>query len=401
MEDISNLHSADGSFLGFLYQIERAIFWLSGSHIDAIVGVEVDDDITIKLIEGKNISTIYEQAKHSQTNRIPYSNQSLDLWKTLKIWIDAVESGRINVDIATFSLITNKKMPSTRLVYLLNSAKISDKPSITKAISELKDIARKLPKTMVEYANSLLNCSEETLIKIVNKIVLLDNDYKHNSNDIKRTIRGNLSMSDDLPFNHIYNNLLGFVSDTLIQKWKNREAGWITVKAFNQQYSQLVADFKRKSFYEQTVDSLPVSTKDVEKNKGRIYVEQLNRIGCSEEEVIEAIHDFIRAASERSRLAQDGEISSQKFDLYFQDLLSYWKAISRPQFKFAKPEDYIQVGYQVYYDCIVYKGKLNSYEPEQGYTHKGSYHYLSDKIMLGWHPQWENLKAKKNKNGAK
>jgi hypothetical protein len=50
--------------------------WLSSSDTEVFIGVEVDDDITVKLIDGEDITTIYEQAKHSQTSRIPYADRS-------------------------------------------------------------------------------------------------------------------------------------------------------------------------------------------------------------------------------------------------------------------------------------------------------------------------------------
>ena len=65
MVNLANLHGADGSILGFLYQIERALLWLSASPDDAVVGIEVDEDITVRLTQGEEIHTIYEQAKHS------------------------------------------------------------------------------------------------------------------------------------------------------------------------------------------------------------------------------------------------------------------------------------------------------------------------------------------------
>jgi len=395
MEDLNNLHSADGSFLGFLYQIERALIWLSSSSVDAIVGVEVEDDITVQLVEGSSIKKIYEQAKHSQTSRIPYSNQSEDLWKTLHIWIEAVTSGKVDADNAMFSFLTNKKIPKNRLILELDKSKSSDKAGMNKVIDSLLATAAKLPKSLKVYAESVMNCPRETLIKIVDKIVVMDADYNHNSGALKKTLKSNLSLADDLPFDYIYRSLFGYVAEDLIEKWRNREAGLIKVSSFNQQYNQLVADYKKKSFYEKTVDSLPVSDQDIEKNQGRNYVEQLHMIGCDEEEVIEAIHDFIRAATERSRIALDGEISQRKFELYFEDLLGYWKSISKPKFKFASEPDHVKVGYEVYHTCIVYKGKLNSYEPEQGYTYRGSYHYLSDQIRLGWHPKWATLKKTK------
>ncbi|RYE54703.1 MAG: hypothetical protein EOP48_11735, partial [Sphingobacteriales bacterium] len=85
--------AADGSFLGYLFQIERVVLWLSELPESACVGVEVADDIVVKLSDGLDIKEIYEQAKHTQGKAAPFSDKSEDLWKTLSIWIKAVESG--------------------------------------------------------------------------------------------------------------------------------------------------------------------------------------------------------------------------------------------------------------------------------------------------------------------
>jgi hypothetical protein len=48
---------------------------------------------------------------------------------------------------------------------------------------------------------------------------------------------------------------------------------------------------------------------------------------------------------------------------------------------------------------IRYKGKLNSYEPEQSYTYRGAYHFLANELKIGWHPNWEDLFIK-NSDGV-
>ncbi|WP_316812572.1 ABC-three component system protein [Pedobacter heparinus] len=398
MNSVENLHSADGSFLGFLYQIERAMEWLSSSNLEAVVGVEVDDDITVKLSAGDNIQTIYEQSKHSISKKIPYSDNSEDVWKTLSIWVEAVQSGRFNVKHSIFSFLSNKKIPSNRLIVMLDRERLNNPENLGQANQSIRALAQnlieragKLPKSLKKYGQVILECPLEMLIQIVDKITIMDMHYTHNSHNAKLKLRNNLSMSEDIPFDHMYKALFGYVADTLIMQWRDRQPGWISVKAFNQQYTQLLTDFKKKSFFEQTVDSLPVGNMDIERNRGKLFVEQLGYIGCNEEEIIEAIHDFVRAASERSRFANDGEISEQKFNNYFDDLISHWKSISRPIFKFAQDKDHKKVGYEVYYKSLLYKGRLNNYEPEQSYTHKGSYHYLADETQLGWHPNWKSL----------
>ena len=145
----------------------------------------------------------------------------------------------------------------------------------------------------------------------------------------------------------------------------------------------------RKSFFERTTDSLPISSSDIAKNKGKIYVEQLKLINCEEDEILDSIHDYLRALSERDRFAKDGEISSEKFDQYFDDLADNWKIISKPRFRFCEEKDFFKVGYEVFYETLKYRGKLNNYEPEQKYTYKGAYHHLSNELLIGWHPQWK------------
>jgi hypothetical protein len=402
---LANLHGADGSILGFLYQIERALLWLSSSPDDAVIGIEVDDDITVKLFHGEEIHTIYEQAKHSISKKIPYSNKSEDLWKTLSIWVDAVRSERFNIKSSTLSFLTNKKMPKNRLVYDLHNERLTSFDNVqnkNKSISELAERLKlestTLKKSLQPFGEVVRNCPNELLIQIIDRITILDANCQ-NPSEIKKTIKANLHVSDDLPYDAIYNGLFGYVADTLVMLWRSRQPGWIKVNAFNQQYSQLVTDFKRKSFIEQTVDSLPVGIDDISENRGKLFVEQLKMIGGDESDIIDAIHDYVRAASERSRLAQDGEISERKFHQYFDDLVSHWKSISKPKFKFCLPEDHQKVGYEVYHNSLLYKGKLNNQEPEQGYTHRGSYHYLADQIQLGWHPEWQKfLRIKKDES---
>lgn len=395
MPNYKNLHAADGSMLGFYFQIERLLYWLSRLDQDAVVGVEVDDDIVVQLTNGIEIKTIYEQAKHTRGKVAPFSNKSESLWKTLSIWVNAVIDGKIDVDKAVFSPLANVKIPNNRLIISLSKAQKTKPHNIAKCCKELKDTANKLPKSLHSYRDIINNCPDDILISIIDKITIFEDALTDSENNLlKKAIKNNLKIVNSLPFDYIYNSLFGFVSDLLIDKWRKREEGWIKVSTFTEHFIQLVADHKRKSFYEKTVDLLPVTQRQLDENRGKVYVEQLQAIECDEEEILEAINDYIRAASERSRLAKEGDISKTKFELYFSDLESNWKSISRPQFKTCEGKKLEHVGYSVYYETIKYKGKINNYEPEQGYTYKGSYHYLADKVRVGWHPYWEKLLKK-------
>lgn len=397
--EITNTHSADGSFLGFLFQIERAMLWLSEGGEGRKVGVETDDDIVIQIQKGASIDSIYEQAKNAQGGRIPFSDQSEDLWKTLSIWVKGVHDGRVDVNKAIFSAITNKSLPTKRLLVKLSNAKKDNTSGMEEVLKELKEIAQKITGDNKKYADIVIACEDKLLIEVIDKIIVLDGSYHHNQTEFKKKLKENLSISNKLPFDHIFNNLFGAVTNKIIDCWRKGEEAWIEVEGFNNLYAELVAEFQKKSFLEKATDLLPVSKTDVDTNRSRIYVEQLKAIDCNEQEQLEAIHDYLRAKSEKSRFAKEFEVLEPKFIAYYEDLKEHWKKISRPRFK-INPQNLPleQIGYGVLYETLLYKGKLNNQEPEQPYTYKGAYHHLANEQELGWHPEWEK-RFKKVKNG--
>ena len=81
------LFSAKGQMYGYLYQIDRALLWLSRCPDDSIVSIETDDDIVVRLENGDSIETIYEQDKASVKKRYPFTNTNVNLWKTLSNWL--------------------------------------------------------------------------------------------------------------------------------------------------------------------------------------------------------------------------------------------------------------------------------------------------------------------------
>lgn len=394
----NNIHSADGSFLGFLFQIERVLLWLSEGSIDGKIGIETDDDIVVQLKKGDEINFIYEQAKNAQTTSIPFSDKSEDLWKTLSIWIIAVKEKRINVDTSNFSAITNKKLPRKRLLLELSNSKISEKQKMDDLIKKVKQIASTLSKDNQKFGNIVIDCDNKLLAKIIDKIVVFDGLYHHDRKELKNKLKSNLSMSNTLPFDHIYNGLFGHITNVIIDCWRKNEEAWIDVESFNKLYNQLVSEFQNKPFLEKATQLLPIDTKKVDSNKSSLYVEQLKLINCSENEVLEAIHDYLRSKSEKNRYAREFEVTESKFLAYYDDLKQHWNNISRPRFRINSQNLHSEdIGYQVFYETILYKGKLNNQEPEQSYTYKGAYHHLTNELEIGWHPLWKNkLKTKKS-----
>jgi hypothetical protein len=390
----SNLTSADGSFLGYLFQIERVILWLSELEESAVVGVEVADDIVVQLSNGLEIKEIYEQAKHTTGKTAPYSDKSEDLWKTLSIWINLIRNEGVNPENSKFSLLCNRPLPSNRFALKLHKASKTDSDSLDQTCEELIQAASTLSAKLQNYGAIVQNCPKDILRQLVSNIIVIDPSYNHDQQEYFSKLKSNLHLTDDLPINDISEKLFGFVATFLIDNWRNKKEAWLPVKTFNKQFIQLVTEYKSKPFFERAASSLPVSKAEENRNRGKTFVEQLKLIKCDSEEILESIHDYQRALTERDRFAKDGEISSEKFDQYFEDLIENWKTISKPRFRSCTVDEHVKTGYDVYYETRKYRGRLNNFEPEQHYTYRGAYHHLANEMNIGWHPEWLDLLKK-------
>ncbi len=386
-----NVHAADGSFLGYLVQVERALYWLSVSQSDAVIGIEVEDDVSVKLGSGLGIREIYEQAKNTVNSNAPYSDNSEDLWKTLSIWVAAVLEKRIAIDTARFSVFSNRPIPKTRLIYKISIASELKEQELNECVKKVKDVAIKLRAGLKKYGDIIVNCPDNILSKVISRVEILDVTYNHDSKSFAEQLKSNLHIPDTFPVGHIIEKLSGFVLRQLTESWRNKRECWITEASFNKEVTQVLTDYNRKSFLEKTIDLLPINSKEVEGSKAKKYVEQLKLIRCKEEEILEAVYDYIRATSEKNRFAKDGELTVDKFDEFYADLKNNWQLISRPKFRYANETEHEKVGYEVYCESLKYKGKLNDFEPVQIYTYKGAYHFMADELSIGWHPNWLTL----------
>ena len=102
-------HSAPGVNAAFSYQFERALYWLAKSPAGSVIGLETDDDVAVR---GTDASRLLEQDKHSvRDDAKPFGDRSKDLWNTLAIWIEALDTKEVPTDTTIFLMVTNKVLP--------------------------------------------------------------------------------------------------------------------------------------------------------------------------------------------------------------------------------------------------------------------------------------------------
>jgi len=98
-------HNAGGSMAGYLFQSRLALLrglQMVKKKANGSISIEKFDDVAF---EDDDFSKCLIQAKHS-INSKSLSDKSVDLWKSLKVWMDQLEEGVITYNSTKFLLIT-------------------------------------------------------------------------------------------------------------------------------------------------------------------------------------------------------------------------------------------------------------------------------------------------------
>ena len=390
----TNQHSAPGPMLGYLFQIERALLWLSQSTGKGYIAIETDDDLVINLKNNKNLGVYYEQDKSAaMSSRNPFSNKSLDLWKTLHIWNKSISDGTIEVNSSQFLMVTNKIVGSCLIKSIVN---LKDNiKEFEKKIVELIDSGKSSATEEIKnYALALDILDPNTRTKMFKNIVVLDLNYVHDRNQFKAFTKDNLHVSNEIPFHLMYKDLLGWLTDLIIEKWINGEQAIISGEELNKYFNDMLTRYMSKPFIERAKDVLPVQDSVRAHHKKDNFVKQLDWIDMEEQDILKAIDDFLRARWERVRFAKEGNIPSKKdFTLMDDDLFERWENIQKPISRSCtNDQERKNKGYDLYWAIVNHRAKLASYDTEQSYTTKGAYHLMANEFRLGWHLDWSKLK---------
>ncbi|WP_417873941.1 ABC-three component system protein [Xanthomarina gelatinilytica] len=383
----TTVHDAQGQMLGYLFQIERAVFWLSDLKPGGFVGVECGDDIVIK----KNVSgnsEFYEQDKSSISTKLPFADLSSDLWKTLGIWLNKVKTDSIDLEECHFFMVSNRKIPTSRLVWKFSDAKNDDE--LDNCVKLLKSIGATHKGKMAPTIANVLAFNDTDLKALIKKIQVFDNSSSKNV-IYKEGIRNNMKIGKDIPFDNIYQNFIGWAFDKIVNSWNNKTDAWLEVDAFVSLSNRLITQYSNRPFIERTIDNLPVSKGDIKKHKTENFVKQLEHIDADEDEKIMAINDYLRASSEKTRFAKEANITIQDWRQFEENLVDRWSMIFKPTCKLSNSLSDEKKGYEIYYKTLTHKEKLCGIETEQNYTTRGAYHRLANKISIGWHPLWKKL----------
>ncbi len=390
-------HSAPGPAAGYAFQFERALFWLAKSPEGFTIGIETEDDVVIKHEDG---SLTLEQNKHSiQAQAEPFGDRSKDLWSALSIWVTALEAGELQSEKTRFLMVTNKTL-SNCIGKRISKAKTNEE--IDECIEALKVASVKPSETIRAFTEKVLaTSSAKHLRAIIANCELLDEASGASGLELRKLTIAELQIPEDFAKDKdsIADELLGWIGHQVLALWQDGKPALISRDKFVNQFHAVLDQRKRQQKRERAANLIPVYDEQLRRERGRNFVKQVYLVTDEDDRVNEAIREFIRCNIEKNRLSADGNVTDPDWINFEETLKSRWKKIYSRSKRLGRGEPEDDVGFKVLTETTdEHREKLAGVETEQVYLTAGTYHRMSDLLIVGWHPRFCELMKNEGDN---
>lgn len=377
-------HQATEQMLGYLYQVRYALaLLLDNNNSDFQISIEKFDDISFSK---DDVPKQLIQLKHHVQRHGNLSDASTDLWRTLKVWIDAIGVSQNMLDETEFIIITTSIAPKdTAACYL----KKDDNRNIDTAYQQLKAVCEQSEnKTHKAYYNAFLDMDAEIAKKLLGQICIIDG--ANNIIDVDKIIRKQIRYSCIPKYeDQICERLEGWWYRKAIEALCSDIPVFIT----QNQIRTLIVSMSQ----EYSDENLPIDIfdyDDLQENElgdnEKLFYKQLELICLGNHRMQLALRDYCRAFKQRGNWVRNDLLYINELEKYEQRLIDEWEHC------FAVMEDklneYSSVTEEVrakegrkLFTAIENKDIRIRPKCKEAFVMRGSYHMLADQLKVGWH----------------
>lgn len=371
--------NAPGQLLGYTIQFPRALYHLLRSGPGDTVCVEVLGDVATK----KTNNEVIAEEDKSSLNSKPITDKSTDLWKTFFNWIVAINKDTLDVEKTRFILYCNKSGQHSIV------DQFSAVTNITGAGEALKNAKEKLSDVTATHKiwdnyNFVVNENENLLLQVICRFEVQYGIYA-GYKDVDYEIRKKNVPQSQIDF--LRDKISGWLLKTIQEKIAKKEPGCIPWEDFDHQFSVVFERVRQRELVES-----PPKPEDINshvKTRPR-YLRQLDLIGYTDNDIVEAVSDYLRANVNRHRWIEKELIDVDTATDFMNKLEGFWstqKKIIKITEKHLSEEE---KGQLLLEKCKSRQETIRDMSPPDR-TVAGTYHALSEEPVLGWHPTWKKL----------
>lgn len=382
-----------GQALGYGLQYTRLTQLLLQAPEGSFCSMEVLDDVAqqhpkkgVRLIQSKSALTAN-----------PVSDRAKSLWKTLSNWVEASATWDFELEKTMLEIYVSRPVGGA-IVQSFADAKTLEaaRAAIAQAQLELWGEAPHFPlkgelaEEIASYVERVFNADPARSAQIICNFHLTCGSGSPHA-DVEAIIRTHPVSASKVT--DIADHMCGVVKRRVDEQLeagrpavigRDEFAGWYAAYVRKVDRDMVLLSRAKMPSEEESRGLLP-----------KVFVQQLEIIGLSFEDKLEAVSDYLMAAADRTEWAVRGEVDETSFDDLDSVLKRNWKNKRRAgSIQHAGKADDLQ-GQALYSECMQLDVPLQAMEPPDHFI-PGCLHRLADDMSIGWHPTYEQqLKVKK------
>lgn len=387
MADQTSVHEASASALGYLFQCRYALLAAVRAIADfpeLSISIEKFDDVAF---DANGVPAELIQTKHQLKSSGSLTNASTDIWKTLRIWVKAVEADPSVPFRTRFTLLTTGTAPEGSAAALLRARDRNEDEADKLLMSNAATSGSKENAEAYAAYKGLPKAQRNSLLKA---ILILDRspNILDVHDELLRELRHAVSRDH---LGQFIERLEGWWFGIVIKALAGVGPTSIGVLIVDGQIDGLREQFRRSALPVDYATAVPPAAIVAELDK-RPFVRQLRKIEIGNQRVEYAIRDFYRASEQRSKWAREDLLVDGELEKYENELTEAWQP------RYAAMVDELPATCDLQARVAAGQSLFKWAETEANFplrtvrdrflTH-GSYHVLANRFALGWHPDYQ------------
>jgi hypothetical protein len=374
-----DIHQAAPQMIGYYYQEQCALdLLLSSEDEQQSICIERFDDIAFST-DGK-VPNILIQTKHHMTKQGDLTDTSVDLWRTINVWVDAAKKG--DVSSVNFVIITTAQIPDDSAAYYITC---SGKENRETAYKKLLNIAQNgTSEGNKKYYNNFTSLDETKRKLIIEKVTIYGENPK--IQDIEKKIRRTIRYATRPMYEEqVYERLLGWWHRKTLEALTSDEPTFITQTEIRNLINQIASQYSDDNLPIETMLFTGISPDDLPEDQ-RMFCEQLKLIMINDTRFALAVKDYYLAYSQRNKWVKDELIYINELEQYEEKLIDEWLHLyARMKDKKLKNELQKQEAGRELLTQIEDKDIRVREKCSEPFIMRGSYHMLANDLRVGWH----------------
>jgi len=365
-----------------------------GDDPNVCISIEKLDDVAFhESSASPGVARELLQFKHNISRTGGLGDSSSDVWKTLRIWAEAVKAKRFHLDRASLFLVTTATATNRNAVRHLRPDSSTRKPH--DALAELETAGAQSVNTVVKHGHAALTSLDPAERQaLFNVIFLLDAappivDLDHAlSAEVRYAVHPHQRRA-------LIERLEGWWLQRIVRHLSDQLPGVIPVDDIQRQLHEIREQFSRDRLPDD-MSSAPLPPEAVPDADDRPFVRQLQLIHLSPTRLRNAQEDHYRAFRQRSRWVKDRLMALDEAERFELRLVDGWKerfAILEESVRPESDEAFLAQNGAKLYDWMSteaagHSGLWVRSDFKWAYMTRGSYHMLADLLRVGWHPHF-------------